>query len=608
MNLQDFIHFVEVGAGKRIVKYLLPCLALLGVVILYNFRAWTNFSTPEAMDSAQLARNIATGKGYTTLFVRPFSMYLLQQKNQGKATAGTSDANSDPAQVKTAHPDLANAPVYPMVLAAIMKVLPFHHDTGLKSGFWTNNGNFWRYQPDFLISAFNELLLMAVTVAVYFIARKLFDSPVAWLSAILVLGCNVLWRFSAAGLSTMLLMLIFLGLAWCVLKIEELAAVPEPDGNWILCWSALAGILVGVGALTRYSFGWAIIPVCVFLILFSGPRKSINALLALIVFAVVLSPWVARNVAASGTPFGTAGFAVMEETQISPGPLDRAIHPDFTEALYPEFYWHKFLMNAGTIINSDLFKLGGSWASVLFFAGLLLSFNRSSARRLRYFLLMCLATFIVAQALGRTWLSDESPEINTENLIVLTVPLVFIYGAAFFFILLDQMDFHIREVRYIVLGVFIVLCWFPLFLAVWFKATPIAYPPYFPPDIQRTAGWMHEDELMMSDVPWAVSWYGKRQCVWLTADDQDSFFAINDYIKPVSALFLTMKTMNAQLVNDCFRSGQNSWGSFVLAALSRNDIPKGFPLRHAPSGSAAVSSGMFLTDGDRWKIATSPSP
>ncbi len=608
MNLQDFIHFVEVGAGKRVFKFLLPCLALLGVAILYNFRTWTNFSTPEAMDSAQLARNIASGKGYMTLFVRPLSMYLIQEKNQGKATAGVSDANADPAQVKTAHPDLANPPVYPMVLAGLMKILPFHYDTGLKSGFWSYNGSFWRYQPDFLISVFNELLLVALTVAVYFIAKKLFDSPVAWLSAMLVLGCNLLWRFSASGLSTMLLMLIFLGLAWCILKIEELAQEPQVDANWILCWSALAGILTGVGALTRYAFGWTIISVAVFLVLFSGPRKLINALVALVAFAIVLTPWVGRNMAVSGTAFGTAGFSIMAETPISPGLLERSVHPDLTEVLYPEFYWHKCLMNVGTILNSELFKLGGSWASVLFFAGLLLSFNRPSVRRMRYFLLLCLATFIVTQALGRTWISDETPEINTENLIILAVPLIFIYGAAFFFILLDQMDLPIREVRYIIIAVFLALCCFPLFLAMWFKSTPVHYPPYFPPDIQRSAGWMHGNELMMSDVPWAVAWYGNRQCTWLTDDDQDDFFAINDYIKPVSALYLTMKTMDDPLVTGCFRSGPNSWGSFVLAALSRNDIPKSFPLRHAPSGSATVSSGIFLTDADRWKIPTPSSP
>ena len=55
----------------------------------------------------------------------------------------------------------------------------------------------------------------------------------AWLSALLVLGCALLWRFSVSGLSTLLLMVIFLGLTWCMLKIEELAREPQP--RWAGC-------------------------------------------------------------------------------------------------------------------------------------------------------------------------------------------------------------------------------------------------------------------------------------------------------------------------------------------------------------------------------------
>jgi len=40
------------------------------------------------MDTAQLARNIADGKGYTTLFIRPLSLYLVQKNNEaGQAGA-----------------------------------------------------------------------------------------------------------------------------------------------------------------------------------------------------------------------------------------------------------------------------------------------------------------------------------------------------------------------------------------------------------------------------------------------------------------------------------------------------------------------------------------
>jgi hypothetical protein len=31
-------------------------------------------------------------------------------------------------------------------------------------------------------------------------------------------------------------------------------------------------------------------------------------------------------------------------------------------------------------------------------------------------------------------------------------------------------------------------------------------------------------------------------------------------------------------------------------------------LAHAPSGSAAISSGLFLTDADRWKIIKVTGP
>ena len=61
---------------------------------------------------------------------------------------------------------------------------------------------------------------------------------------------------------------------------------------------------------------------------------------------------------------------------------------------------------------------------------------------------------------------------------------------------------------------------------------------------------MKENELMMSDVPWAVAWYGQRQCVWLTLNAQDDFFAINDNLKAVQALYLTPLTTDGKFLSD----------------------------------------------------------
>ena len=602
--IQKLIHMSEVGAGSRYLRFLVLGLAVVGLAFIYNLRAYRNLATQEAMDSAQLARNIADGKGYTTLFIRPFSLYLVQSHNEAKHVAAPATTNLDFAQIKyNPHPDLANPPVYPVVLAGLMTVRSFRYPVELMKPFWSDNSHFWRYQPDFQIAVFNEVLLLVVVVLTFFLARKLFDVSVAWLSALLTIGCELLWRFSISGLSTLLLMVIFLGLMWCVLRIEEMGREPQPRMTWLLGLALASGVLTGVGALTRYAFGWTIIPVALFLFFFSGQRRVLHTLAALGVFAIMLTPWVTRNYAVSGTPFGTAGFAIVEGTGLFPRfQLERSVHPDLTHALWFRPYVSKLTGNAHDILENGLPRLGGSWASLLFLAGLLLGFRGTAARRMRYFLLMCLGTFIVVQALGQTQLSNESPEVNSENLLVLLVPLVFCYGVSFFFTFLEQMKLSVLQLRYAVIAVFAALSCLPMiFMFLSPKASPVVYPPYYPPDIQQTAGWMKENELMMSDVPWAVAWYGRHQCVWLTLNAQDDFFAINDYLKPVQALYLTPGTMDGKFVSDMVRSGEHSWGSFIALGVLQNQIPLGFPLRNSPTGF--LPERLFLTDRERWKTA-----
>jgi len=601
--IQTAIHKLEVGGGARFLRFILLALAVFGLALREDLHAYRNFSTPEAMDSAQLARNLSEGKGYTTLFIRPFSLYLMQKHNEAKSPVAFTNTDSDFAQIKAMHPDLANAPVYPLVLAGLMKVWPFHYGIELKKPFWSDGGKFSRYKPDFQIAVFNEILLLTAVVMAFFLARKLFDSHVAWLSAVLMIGCELFWRFSLSGLSTMLLLVIFLGLVWCIVQIEEAARAPQQRANRLLFLSLAAGALVGASALTRYSFGWTIIPVAIFLFFFSGQRRVLHTLVAVALFAVVLTPWVIRNFEVSGTPFGTAGFAVMEGTYVFPQlQLERSLHPDLAYASQLKPYLYKLMANARDILTNGLTNLGGSWASAFFLAGLLLGFRSFGARRFRYFLLMCLGTLILVQALGRTQLSDESPEVNSENLLVLLAPLVFIYGVSLFFTLLDRIQWPAPQLRYVVIAAFAMLCCLPkIFALLPPGVSPVAYPPYYPPDIQQTAGWMKENELMMSDVPWAVAWYGNRQCVWLTPDAQDSFFELNDNIKPVQALYLTPEMLDGKFLSDFIRTREYSWGNFIVQVELESQIPPKFPLRHAPSGF--LPERLFLTDWERWKSA-----
>ena len=200
--IQSAIHKLEFGAGPRVLRVLMLVLVLVALAVWYDTRQYRNMATQEAMDSAQVARNLAEGRGYTTMFLRPFSLFLVQRRTLATHPDELTSTNADLSRVETGHPDLANPPVYPVVLAGLMKTLPFHWPVETKKAFWTDGGRFARYQPDFLIALFNQLLLLAAVVMTFLLARKLFDLTVAWMSALLVFGSELLWQFSVSGLST----------------------------------------------------------------------------------------------------------------------------------------------------------------------------------------------------------------------------------------------------------------------------------------------------------------------------------------------------------------------------------------------------------------------
>jgi 4-amino-4-deoxy-L-arabinose transferase-like glycosyltransferase len=419
---------------------------------------------------------------------------------------------------------------------------------------------------------------------------------------------------------------VFLALTLCLTQLELFARADPRDHRRLVRLALVAGALTGLGLLTRYAFGWLIIPVGVFLWFFGGPRRKQLTGLAGGMFALVVAPWLIRNYLSSGEPFGRASYAALEGTSLFPGMTLLQTTSPATAGLGTHGSWvslilHKLAHNAVAIFQNDLPRLGG-WAAMLFFAGLLLGFRNPAPRRLRYFTLMTLGTLVLVQSLGRTWLSDMTPEINSENLLVLLTPLLIIFGIAFFLTLLDQMNLPNRETRLVVLILLVGLLCLPFitgFLPP--KPRPVAYPPYYPPEIQRVSSWLAPDELMMSDAPWAVAWYGRHDCITLSRGTQDDFSAVNDYLQPVKGIYLTSLTLDDKFFSAVLRSQPDGWSHLVLnfiikdavdqataanggdafshiriAPAAPTDYLNGFPLRTARS----LDAGLFFTDHPRW--------
>jgi hypothetical protein len=604
---QELVHKLEMAAGNRLFRYLPALLAVLLVALVYDLREYRNLSTAEAMDAAQLGRRIAEGKGYTTLFIRPLSLCLTQRVHRdGPASTepGTSSAYS---RISGAYPDLANAPVYPVLLAGLMKVLPFNYTASTTQRFWSRGGRFLRYQPDFLIAVFNQLLFGVVILLAFLWARRLFDRGVAWTAAVLLLGSELLWRFSVSGLSTILLLLLYMALVWCLTLLESATRESGRRAQALPVLAAAAGLLVGLGGLTRYAFAWLILPTLLFILFFAGSRRGILCFIALAVFAAVMTPWLIRNYQISGAPFGTATYHVLEGTRMFPDHrLERSLLPNLQFFMSP--IWAKLFANLRPVLSNVFSHLGAGWVGGFFLVGLLVGFRSQAIRRMRYFLVATLGLLVIVQALARAQFSEDSPEINSENLLVLALPLVVIYGVSLFFTLLDQINFPSPALRSSAIGAFGILACPAMIFALWSGTVPLVYPPYHPLLIQQTAAWMKPDELMMSDVPWAVAWYGNRQCVWLTlnaapdpneSNSQENFFAIYDYQKPIRALYLTQKTTDGRFVSDWVGTGASSWGNFVVNAILRNELPPDFPLRQMPTGY--LPEQVFLSDWKRWQ-------
>lgn len=588
-TLQEWIHKFEEGEGAKYIKWTVVILALLGLATLYDFREFRNMSVPEGMDAAQVARNISEGKGFTTDYIRPFSMHLVQKHRP----------DHDPL-IRRPHPDLANPPVYPLMLAALMKVLPFKF--AIADQYKESGDPFYRNQPDFIITLFNQVWLFAAIALVFLIGKRLFDPPVAWFSAAVLAGTDLLWRFSISGLPSLFLMVLILGLTWCLMRLEQGTREDGHSAWWFFFWAVAAGGIVGIGALTRYAFGWLILPVLAFLAFFLGQRRSITISAALIVFLLLMAPWIARNYQVSGTPFGIPGFAVFQdETGQFPGnTLERSLQPNLGPSGYfsTDDLTRKFLVNTSAIFQNDLPKIGGSWIFAFFLAGLLVPFRNPTLSRLRIFLISCLLLFTVVQAMGKTHLSAASPEINSENLLALLFPLVLVYGAGMFQLLLDQAPLPFVQARpLLAFGVGLWACIPLIYTLLPPKTFTIAYPPYYPPLVQNISGFMKEDELMMSDMPWAVAWYGRRQSVWLTLDPKD-VFTINDYHKPIQAVYLSPLTIDVRFLSQMVKGEYKPWGKFLLQCMLTSSVPKGFPLQEM--WSDVLPDHVFMSDRPRW--------
>jgi hypothetical protein len=116
--------------------------------------------------------------------------------------------------------------------------------------------------------------------------------------------------------------------------------------------------------------------------------------------------------------------------------------------------------------------------------------------------------------------------------------------------------------------------------------------------IQEIGYWNDSEELMMSDMPWAVAWYGDRPCLWITRNIEPDFYKIHDQYAPIKSVYLTPLTTNRRFMSEVLKDSDAAWARFYMDVQLRQNLPKGFPLKYGHPG--VMPDQLYVSDRQRW--------
>ncbi len=500
MNIQSS----QIDTGilvRRSLYFLILILLTLGNL----FTLFSGLNSPQAMDQAQIAREIARGNGFTTKMIRPVAYYQ----------ATKAEKHSVPM---VGFQDTYHSPLNPLLNAAVLKLVGAD-----KPDSWQMSPNEYVFPLDRVIAAVCTLFFLMAIGVNYLLISRIFDAKIAGVCAILMLFSETFWDYSLSGLPQMLMLLLFSCGIYFVYRAVEAAS----DGRISMTPAVIAGIFFTLLALTHWMTVWIALGYIIFAAVSFRPRGIVGIVVLAILLVATIGPML-RNQTLTGSPFGTAYLtlynglgngtevAVMRNTDLVAEPL-------VLDGLIAKIT-RTTLLQATDIIR----LLAGIVIAPMFFVSLLHPFKRKSIANFRWaILLMWLTT-----ALGLAFFGINAEQLNPNQLHLLFAPIMTAYGLAFISILWSRLDFVIstpalRNVHHMFV---IFLCAMPLVLSLPQKVRVGMqlrdrggiphWPPYYAPVLNSKTsglkGWVEADkEIVFSDQPWAVAWYADRMSIWL---------------------------------------------------------------------------------------------
>lgn len=487
---------------------LILAVLIAGLCIFELFLSFRGLNSPEAMDQAQVARQIARGEGQTTKFFRPIDIIDQHRTLPGKKI----DKKALPFDKL---PDTFNAPLHTHVLAAALRVSGYHKfEEKRMDGEVTNI-----YGGDRVVAATSMAFFVLSLVLAYFLFAQLFDEVLSSTVVAFMGLSQLMLQFAVSGLAQPMMMCFLLGAAYFI----RLALRSNKRGADIktVFVNAVVFFLLVLMALSNSIAAWALVGYMVFAGLWFRPLGLHAIIGAVFLAAGVVAPEVLQAAPMGGT---VAKFTHSIYSAFGSNNLELLMRSS-SDAAVPFSNSMFFLRGLGYLFDQlgNMYIYMGSIVVVPFF--LLALFNRYKVRETEGIkwavFLMWLFTCIGMTCFG------QSGDTDNTQLFIIFAPFFAAYGTALVFNFLArlQLGSDFAPVRgltifFLILvsaGAFMFKLPQELGFSILTSARGIPqYPPYYPPVLN---GKLHDitnaEDVIVTDQPWAVAWYADRKALWL---------------------------------------------------------------------------------------------
>ena len=581
--------------GRAVKVFFYTILIVMAFVqVFVTFRG---LSSPAGMESAQLAREIASGHGQLTRVIRPYAWK--QVLNSGhEASLGSL-------------PDTAGPPLPAWVLVPAFKVLP---------RYWEYEGASRIYLLDRVVAMGSVMFFVCGLGFSWLTMRRIFDEHIAnWMIALLIF-CQPLWDVIRGGIAPGMMFCFFAmavhGLAAALISIEEGRAARVGHALW-------TGLALALLSLSHDMAGWLVAGFALAWVTRVKPRGLVVVML--LPPALAMGAWMWRDYTVCGDPLG-AGKATLQAALALPQDTwllrDFSGHVPDADFLY---LLRKMLANFLEQLQRFFEHMGSLVPACLFFLALLHPFRRSRATQLARALFL----IWILGVIGMTFTGLPEGAQDDRQLHFLFLPIFAAFGLAFLAVLWARLrpatirphpGFWAKNgaaLMALTISALPMLASLPTEAMVGLAARDrfAHWPPYLPDRIAAVRPLTKPEEVLFSDAPWAVAWYARRTVVWLPIKEEH-FSLMREEMKkqnvPIAGIVLTPVSSQGETPGDIFRGEYADWATQIFRGFGsafgtdtqgiEPDFPfKEFhPLVGQPVGDRFIAEMVFLSDRKRW--------